>query len=113
MRLIPATLLLALMVPAVAQEHRHPPQHADIHDHFYSTWERPDMPGVSCCDKKDCAPAEARFKDGVWHARQVGTSEWLTVPASKIEQRRDSPDGRSHLCNIRDHVICFIHGSGT
>jgi hypothetical protein len=59
------------------------------------------------------APAEARYSNGDWYARQVGTAEWLKVPPSKIEQRRDSPDGRSHLCNIREYVICFIQGSGT
>src|SRR5688572_23330780 len=81
-----------------AQEHRHPPQHAEIHDKFYSNWMRPDMPTVSCCDQRDCAPAEARMQNGQWVARKYGETVWHRVPPEKVEINRSSPDGRNHLC---------------
>jgi hypothetical protein len=113
MRIIPATLALALMAgPAVAQ-HQHPAEHADIHERFYGTWDRPDMPGASCCNKQDCAPAEARAIGGVWYARHAGAGTWLKVPPEKIETRRDSPDGRNHLCHIGALVLCFLPAGGT
>jgi hypothetical protein len=43
---------------------------------------------------------------------------WIPIPPHKVEQKRDSPDGRSHLCarpesNGQFYVFCFIRGSGT
>jgi len=31
-----------------------------LHEMFYSTWMMPDHPNVSCCNKQDCYPTEAR-----------------------------------------------------
>jgi hypothetical protein len=112
MRLLTAIAALCLTLPAMAQVHHHPPADAEIHDKFYSTWERPDQPGVSCCNKQDCAPAEARMVNGQWQARHIGQATWLPIPESKIERRRDSPDGRNHLCEAYGMVFCFLAGAG-
>lgn len=118
-----AALLFALLPMALAQDHghHHPPQDAEIHDKFYSTWMRPDNRNVSCCHKLDCYPTEARFRNGGWLAKRREDGKWLSVPAAKVELDRDSPDGRNHLCAPPPHneaiyqngVICFIAGGGT
>jgi hypothetical protein len=108
-----AGFVLAFAVPvAFAADHHHPPQHAEIHAKFYSEWMRPDQPNVSCCSDKDCAPAEARRVGGEWQARHIGTETWFPIPDTKIERRRDSPDGRNHLCELAGMVFCFIAGAG-
>lgn len=112
--------LLALATAAQAQEHRHPVADLEMHDKFYSTWMRPDMPTQSCCNKADCYPTEARMQGGRWQAKRREDGKWLSIPATKIEQNRDSPDGRNHLCapppdreRVYDSgVICFIAGVG-
>jgi len=114
MRNLLALVAILCAFPSFAQEHHHPPQDAAIHESFYKTWFMPDNPTVSCCNLKDCYPTEAKFKDGKWTARIRETGEWVTVPAVKVEQNRDSPDGRNHLCaNPSGYVYCFIAGSGT
>ena len=108
-----AAAALALTALAHAQDHRHPPEHAAIHERFYSNWMRPDMPRVSCCNKQDCAPVRhARQVSGRWQAQRESDGAWLDVPPEKVEQNRDSPDGRSHLCSIGMTVICFVAGIG-
>lgn len=113
-------LLLLAAGPSVAQEHRHHPA-ADmpLHEKFYSTWYMPDDPKRSCCNKADCYPTEVRRHNGHWQARRREDGKWLFIPAVKIEQRRDSPDGRNHLCAPPptsayppDTVFCFALGSG-
>lgn len=114
-----AVIVVVLMVVrAFAQEHRHPPQDADIHFKFYQHWKQPDNRAVSCCHDEDCAPTQAKNVNGTWYALRDG--EWVKVPASKVEYDRDTPDGRSHLCGRRygfnndNHftVFCFIAGQG-
>lgn len=109
-------LLLHFCSPAArAQEHRHPPEHATIHEEFYAGWYMPDNPTKSCCNKADCAPAQARFVNGKWQARRESDAAWRPVPPEKIERNRDSPDGRSHLCapwGQSETVYCFIAGTG-
>jgi hypothetical protein len=106
---------LFLISPAFAQAHHHPPEHAELHESFYQNWMRPDQPTVSCCNKLDCAPAEARMVNGVWMARRDRDANWLRVPPEKIEQNRSSPDGRNHLCASWSGgaVFCFVPGGGT
>jgi hypothetical protein len=80
---------------------------------FYETWMRPDQPGVSCCNRLDCAPvAEVRHINGRWSARRKSDGKWLSIPPEKVEHNRDSPDGRSHLCSMGEAVFCFVVGSG-
>lgn len=86
-------------------------QHAGTVGSFYETWFRPDSPQQSCCSRKDCAPVTMlRLLQGKWQAQRDG--QWLTIPPEKVEQHRDSPDGRSHLCSVGLSVICFIFGAG-
>lgn len=102
-------------------QHFHPPQDAELHERFYSTWMRPDKPSVSCCNLEDCYPTEARFHNGTWFAKRREDGKWLAVPPAKIEHNRDSPDGRNHLCapkpayeaSYENGVICFKAGGGT
>jgi hypothetical protein len=111
-------LLLALLLlypSAHAQEHQHPT--GIIHGatgHFYETWQRPDMPSSSCCNKADCDVAvDVKQIAGQWWARKRSGGPMTSIPAEKIEQRRDSPDGQSHLCAVGTTVFCFLPGGGT
>jgi len=101
--------------PVLAEEHQHPARDQAIHERFYSTWMKPDNRAESCCRNTDCAPSESKFENGHWLARKLGELNWLKIPDQKIEQDRDSPDGRSHLCaGIGEFsVYCFVRGSGT
>jgi hypothetical protein len=100
--------------------HSHPPEDAALHDMFYSSWMMPDHPSVSCCNKQDCYPTEARYRDGFWEARRREGGGYVRVPWEKVEQRRDNPDGRNHVCmpspersSRGDEVYCFVLGRGT
>jgi hypothetical protein len=114
-------LAVASLVAAFAQEHGHRPQDMALHNSFYRTWMMPDNRAISCCHEEDCRPAEAYQKDGVWYARQDGDKgDFTPVPPEKVEQDRDSPDGRSHLCGrrygfdgSRFSVFCFLPASGS
>jgi hypothetical protein len=89
-----AYVVLLLLGNARADEHHHAPQDAPIHEQFYSTWMPPDQPDKSCWNRRDCAPVtQVRRTGNRWQALRDG--EWLTIPPEKIEQNRDSPDGRS------------------
>lgn len=115
-----ALILLLSVAPAIAQEHRHHPA-ADmpLHEKFYQGWHMPDQPNKSCCNKADCYPTEVRFRAGHWQAKRREDGKWLWIPDAKVEQHRDNPDGRNHLCapppNASyppDTVFCFSLGSG-
>jgi hypothetical protein len=100
--------------------HNHPPQDALLHEQFYSTWMMPDHPERSCCNKQDCYPTEARFRDGFWEAKRREDGQYVRIPWEKVEQRRDNPDGRNHVCMPSperswrgDEVYCFVLGGGT
>jgi len=117
---IAAVWTLSSIPFARAQDHHHPPQDAELHEKFYSTWMMPDNPNRSCCNRHDCYPTEVRYRDGHWEARRREDGRFIRVPREKIEQRRDNPDGRSHVCmpppNLGyrdDEVFCFTLGGGT
>ena len=67
--------------------------------------------GKSCCSARDCAPAEARIKEGhweVWIQPYEASSRWVTVP-DRAMLRRDNPDGRPILCRTPNGFIrCFV-----
>lgn len=115
---VAASSLIPAFSTAIAQ---HPAHDQEIHQRFYSTWTWPDNRRLSCCDNKDCSPAEARFENGQWMARKLGEDHWYKVPPEAVEYERDSPDGRSHICSefymvklrgLVDKVYCFIPGAG-
>jgi hypothetical protein len=88
-------------------------------DRFYSTWFKPDKPTESCCNKVDFYPTQVKFEHGQWHALRREDQAWLPIPPEKIEQNRDSPDGRSHVCAPSPKssyppltVFCFVLGVG-
>jgi hypothetical protein len=112
------TLVLALFLMCVTQawgQERAGHTHEGALGKFYQTWMMPDAPKVSCCSDQDCSPAASRFVNDKWEA-QVD-DQWVQVPESKIEQERDSPDGRSHICGRKGWngftVFCFVRGNGT
>jgi hypothetical protein len=116
---IAVAFFITIMIGAAsAQEHRHPAQDEQLHARFYSTWMMPDNPNKSCCNKADCYPTEARYEDGHWLAKRREDGKLLVIPAFKVEQNRDSPDGRTHLCAPPpsvyqpDTVFCFKPGAG-
>jgi hypothetical protein len=104
----------------MAQEHRaHPLQDMPLHEKFYSTWYMPDQPTKSCCNKADCYPTLVKFQDGQWWALRREDQKYIPVPWSKVEQRRDNPDGRNHLCapppsshHAPNTIFCFALGGG-
>ena len=110
-------LLLLMAIPAVAQQHHHPPEHAEIHTLFYQNWMRPDDRRLSCCNLKDCEPTQARRINGTWFVLRSADQKWLPVPANRIETERDSPDGRNHACfqgpGMSDTVFCFLPAGAT
>jgi hypothetical protein len=73
-----------------------------------------------CCNKADCYPTEIRMLGGSIFARRREDGKFIPVPPQKIEQNRDNPDGRNHLCAPPptatgyppDTVFCFALGGG-
>lgn len=119
---ISAAVVVALSLaalPARAQEHQHPAADADLHEQFYATWMMPDQPAKSCCSKRDCYPTEIKYVGGTIFARRREDGQFIRVPPQKVEQHRDNPDGRNHICapppgtGHGDVVFCFALGSGT
>lgn len=110
-----ALAVLASIVPAPAQEHRHPTETiAGATGKFYETWKRPDMPDVSCCNLMDCYATPSRHHGGKVQALHRESGDWIDIPPNKIELNRDSPDGLSHLCATAwKFVFCFKEGGGT
>lgn len=109
-------LALLLFYPlAHAQEHQHPGITIEgATGEFYRTWERPDMAGASCCNRSDCDTAvDVKQIDGRWWARKKNGGPLMSIPPEKVEQRRDSPDGQSHVCSVGSTVLCFLPGGGT
>jgi hypothetical protein len=116
-------VLIALALPAKAQQHRsHPVADLPLHEKFYSTWYMPDQPTKSCCNMADCYPTEIRVQGDVIFARRREDGKWLLIPAHKVERHRDNPDGRNHICapppppptasQVPDTVYCFALGGG-
>ena len=106
-------ILLAFTSAALAQ-HQHPTEIiTGATGRFYETWMRPDMPTVSCCNRMDCAVvSEVKRLGNRWEARRKSDGKWLVIPPEKVEERRDSPDGQSHMCSMGEAVYCFIAGAG-
>jgi hypothetical protein len=106
-------VVILVIVAANAQEGH---THEGVVGRFYSTWMMPNAPSISCCSKEDCEPAASKFENGHWSARRSDDEEWIDIPAGTIEQNRDSPDGRSHLCGRKlvgqFTVFCFVRGNG-
>lgn len=112
-----AAMLVMLCMPALAQHH-HPVADIPIHEKFYQGWYMPDKPTQSCCSGRDCYPVEITYRDGRVYAKRREDGKWLHIPQAKIETKRDSPDGRNHLCAPppnpmhSDAVYCFAFGAG-
>lgn len=113
-------ILLALTSAALADDHQHPPQDADLHDAFYSTWRVPNggaYRGSSCCNKKDCYPAQIKSQAGQVFFLHRETRQWKIIPQGIIEANqpdpRESPDGQSHVCaSPTGAVYCAVLGGG-
>jgi hypothetical protein len=103
-----------------AAAHHHPPQDQQLHEKFYSTWRMPDHPWIGCCNNADCYPTEIKYVDGSIYARRREDGKYILIPPEKVEQNRDNPDGRNHLCappprrfDSHDTVFCFALGGAT
>jgi hypothetical protein len=73
--------------------------------------------GKSCCSMHDCAPAEARMKEGRWEVLilpyDASNARWVAVPDRAV-LRRENPDGRPILCRTPNGFIhCFVPPAGT
>jgi hypothetical protein len=80
---------------------------ASAHD-GYGKWERPDLPGASCCNEHDCRPVRAaQDMDGNWTAYPDGRP--VRVPRRNL-LKIPSPDGRSHWCGSGVTTFCFVAG---
>jgi hypothetical protein len=84
-----------------------------------ATWYRSliNADGKSCCSMRDCAPTEARMKEGRWEVLIVSydasSARWVTVPDQAV-LRRENPDGRPILCRTPNGFIhCFVPPAGT
>jgi hypothetical protein len=109
-------MLLCTTAAVQAQEvHHHDGMSAAV-DRFYSTWFQPAAPSQSCCNKMDCYPTQARFRNGNWWAQQRETGNWIKVLPQVIEHNRDNPDGQTHVCmqasQVDPTIFCFILGGG-
>lgn len=114
-------LMTAFLSIAKAQ---HPPEHQNLHDKFYSTWQMAVVRDAlgrrtnSCCSNHDCYPTRFRNVAGVWFAFHRETQSWIPVPESRLEHNtpdpRESPDGHSHLCaSALTNVYCAVLGGET
>jgi hypothetical protein len=80
---------------------------------FYEKWMQPPKPTVSCCNKQDCEPVEARFdeKRGIYQAYIEG--QWVDIPQNIVldpkKPENASPDGSYHACWNRTtkELLCF------
>lgn len=127
-------MLAALGLGSVrAAEHNHPPQHAAIHDEFYSKWNKPNGGAErtqSCCNKQDCIPTRISVAGGVCKAWKPDVkacgdygdcvdipAHWVVFDCMRLEEYQkdphDSPDGKSHACIAvhTDTVYCAVRGS--
>jgi hypothetical protein len=88
---------------------------AQAHDQ-YKDWKAWD--GGSCCSERvehpnghvtgDCRPVRAtQDMDGNWIAYERGKE--YRIPPQAIRPIQ-SPDGRSHLCEMHGHIFCFVPG---
>jgi hypothetical protein len=73
--------------------------------------------GKSCCTMRDCAPGEARMREGHWEVLirswEVGDARWVVVPDPAV-LRRENPDGRPIVCRTPNGFIrCFVPPAGS
>lgn len=112
---VAVSLLVFGIKSALGQEHKHKPEHSDLHHKFYKTWMMPDNRNMSCCSDRDCEPSASKYENGSWYASRDG--EWIKVPNHKVETERDSPDGQSHYCGLKIQgdwqSYCFLPASGS
>src|SRR4051812_32338664 len=110
-------LLFILCTPSAAQDIHHHAGMSPAVDEFYSTWQRPDHPNQSCCNRMDCYATAARMRGGHWQAQQRETGNWINVPPGAVEHNRDGPDPQAHVCMQSAEkdptVFCFIAAGGT
>jgi hypothetical protein len=117
--LIVGVICFLFMMPAKADttHSHHGHGHDQLHQ-WYSTLMRPDFPGSSCCNDKDCRPTQSRWNGSQWEAMKDG--RWITVPNEKVIVNRTSIDTRAHMCAPpsshrsygADYVFCLVPGGG-
>jgi hypothetical protein len=117
------SLMVATCNPSFGQGlHKHTPRDEEVHQKFYSTWERPNYPGNSCCNWRDCFPTAFKRVAGKWYAlrREITKDEggvieyelmnpkdadsWIEIPDAIIENNqvpgksfKSSVDGKTYV----------------
>jgi len=103
--------------------HNHPPALSQLHEQFYSKWQRPNHRNDagerthSCCNKEDCRPSPIKPRaDGNFDVLNL-KGEWVMMPRELLEENQrdpvESPDGLSHACvGASGTPFCAVRGSG-
>lgn len=118
-------LCCLLATPIKAQEgglgqpaHHHPPQDQLLHEKFYSTWQMPDNPTLSCCNNADCYPTEIQYVDRQDLCEAKGTGSTYSSRPRRSSETEIIP-AENHLCapppalSPMDTVYCFALGGAT
>jgi len=87
-------LILVLAGVAIAEEGGH----MKYHDQFYQGLKQAN--GASCCNNRDCRPAEAYIETESKTSLMIA-GRWIDVPKKKV-QKMVTPDGASHWCGFNE-----------
>lgn len=105
-----AAALLALTLPAAAQDGQHGQSHDTWHGDFYQKLVTPETK-VSCCNLADCRPTSGRAVGDHYEVKIDGS--WITVLPSKVV-KTSAPDQGFHVCAPHnfsgkpEHVYCVV-----
>lgn len=105
-------VIVSLAIGAVAYGH----DGSDPLSAWYRTLNAED--GTSCCSMMDCAPTQARIRDGHWEVIDPTPAplhlslpppprDWLPVPPEAV-LRRENAAGLPIACIVGGKVKCFV-----
>jgi hypothetical protein len=104
-----AITTMGMLTQAALAQHRHPPEHAQLHEYFYRGLIAPGSQHLgSCCGNRDCYPTQAVWQDGSWWAFRREDKTWVRVPDEIVLKKEKSPDGQAHFCATTAKMYCFI-----
>ena len=94
-----AALMFVCFVASSAVAHD-PAGHALHHEGFYMGLKQPGT-GVSCCNNRDCRPAEHRVTPKGVEFLVAG--RWIMPPQSQLIEI-ETPDAKGHWCGYRENT---------